>query len=193
MSERKIIYKARYVVDIEIEQVRSEDGRYTKILSPEIDIKSEIIIRETDPRFYNDAEAYDHIEKHFPDEIRESFARLYVLESLALDNSQIDVRSHMRKAIIGESQKWIDKSIRKRLPTKVGRKPDKAKSDYETKRKQFISEITQGLKNGGKGISKEKFAEKYFPDSDNPLKAFNAKLRHLNVSWKDLKNYNNFT
>jgi RNase H-fold protein (predicted Holliday junction resolvase) len=196
MSEKKTIYKARYVIDIEVEELTSRDGTYIEGLPPKMEIKPEIIIRDIDPLFPEDSEMYDHVEKHFPDEIEHLFARLYLLEGtlgkIATDLPS-DKKSIVRQKVIEVTKQWIDKRARKRFPVARGPKHHKTTSEYESERNQFISEIVERLKNEDKGISKEKYAAKYV-DHRNPTDAFEAKLRRLKVSWKDLKkNYINFT
>jgi hypothetical protein len=188
MTEKKLIYKARYVIDIEVERETSQGGTYIKYMPPEINIKLEVIIRDTEDSI--NAEVYDHVEKHFPDEIEHSFARLYLLEGtlgqIARDMPS-DGKSIVRQKIIETTKQWSDKGVRERFPVARGPKHHKTTSEYERKQEQFISEIVGGLKNEPAGISKEKFADKYFSDYENPAKAFDAKLRHLDVSWKGLK------
>ncbi len=197
MSKKKTFYKARYTIEIQIEQEWSDDGFNSWGLPPEIEIKPEIIIREIDPRFHDYAEMYDHVEKHFPAEIELTFARLYLLEGVLGEIARdmpSDKKSIIRQEIIEITKQWTDKGVRERFPAARGPKHHKTTSEYESKQRQFIAEIVERLKNEAEGISKEKFAEKYFSDYENPTKAFDAKLRHLEVSWKDVKkNYVNFT
>jgi len=191
MDGIKTIYKARYVIDIEIKEERSENGRMVKVCVPEMEVKQEVVIRDINPLFSEDSEKYDYLEKHFPAEIEHLYARMLGLETFALDRFSPDIDSKVRKQVISHTSRLVDKDLRKRLATKKGRKPDKAKNDYIYKKKQFTSdcvEILKKMRNEGEKINQQNFADKYFTDKyrENQVKPLLQKLKLYEISWKEL-------
>jgi hypothetical protein len=193
---KKPIYKIKFEVEIEItkEVKKTRRGEDRFGYSPKMHIKKNVLFTGFDTS--NDVDKIvsnrcAYIEKHFPDQIKDSFAMMFYLEGPALDTPYDDVRSKARKNAFDAAKRMVDQRQRERLPTSKGRSLDKSKSVYLVDKERFITdcaELMKAIRNDGDRVTQLIFAERYFTDKyrTNPVKTLLQKLKLYKISWKEL-------
>ncbi len=196
MSEKKTIYKARYVVDIEItKQVIKTRRGVDKIgYAPEMHINKDVLINGFDTADDADKHFSDrcsHVEEHFSDRIRLIYGDMFYNEGSILSIDSLDVKTQTREKVIRETAQMENQMQRQRLKTRKGRNPDKSKIDYLADKERFITDcvgIMKAIREEGDRVTQFNLADVYFTDKfrTNPVKPLLQKLKLYGISWKEL-------
>jgi hypothetical protein len=195
-EHKKTIYKIKFEVEIEItkkvKKTRRGEDRFG--YSPKMHIKKNVLFTGFDTS--NDVDKIvsnrcAYIEKHFPDQIKDSFAMMFYLEGPALDTPYDDVRSKARKNAFDAAKRMVDQRQRERLPTSKGRSLDKSKSVYLVDKERFITDCVEILKStqtDGKRLTKTVLGKKYFTSAsrESPSRRLKKKLELYEISFEDL-------
>jgi hypothetical protein len=191
-----IVYKARYVIEMEISEEYYSDnddnqfvGSFPKIIA----YPPEIIIRDLESVFFQHAaKSCSYIEKHFPDEAKHVCAQMHDLEQLTLSGYPPHLRRNARKGVIGDLKKQTDTRARKRLTTPRGRsKGAKEKiypQDVERLKQRILSVMQKiGVK---KKIKKGEVARKLYSfgskGCSNEYQKLDRELNKNSLDYKDI-------
>lgn len=186
----KIIYKAKYEIEIECSKNITQNKRYTQYL-PSIKIAMISSVKDFDPDEQEHSDLYDHIEAHLPNEIEETFELMHALDSLVMMMDSADAKSITREEVIKIIAQFRKKSLRRRLSTTKGRQPDRLKNNYLNEKNKFESEcitVLKKIKQEDRKLNKTALAKDLFNGRlyGNLLRELNKKLKLYEIDYDEL-------